>query len=162
MFQGFTPPVFVEHLGDAVEDTIGTGLIGEAVVHGPGPSAHLPESPFQDIGGADGFPPLRRKVIEMQAVKEVLFHALHGPFLFHPPSGLPALEAFDGLFAVLGGEDELGFLETMSLVNLSDLYRHVAPFMSDTALHFDKRVDGFQGLDQAGVAIGNDELQVLA
>ena len=56
MFQGLTPPVFVEHLGYAIQDAVGTGLIGEAVVHGPGAPAHLPESPLQDIGGPDGFP----------------------------------------------------------------------------------------------------------
>jgi hypothetical protein len=33
--------------------------------------AHLPESPLQNIAGADGFLPLRRKIIKMQAVKEV-------------------------------------------------------------------------------------------
>jgi hypothetical protein len=43
-------PVFVEHLGYAIQDTIRTGLIGETVVHGPGAPTHLPESPFQDIG----------------------------------------------------------------------------------------------------------------
>jgi hypothetical protein len=41
---------------------------GETVVHGPGAPAHLPESPFQDIGGADGFPALWRKVIKVHAV----------------------------------------------------------------------------------------------
>jgi len=54
----------VEHLGYALQDTIRTGLIGETVVHGPGAPAHLPESPFQDIGGANGFPGLWRKVIK--------------------------------------------------------------------------------------------------
>jgi hypothetical protein len=33
--------------------------------------------------------------------------------------------------------------------------------MSDTALHFDTRVDGLQGLDQTGVAVGNDKFQVF-
>jgi hypothetical protein len=51
-----------------MQDTIRTGLIGETVVHGPGAPAHLPESPFHDIGGADGFPALWRKVIKVQAV----------------------------------------------------------------------------------------------
>jgi hypothetical protein len=64
----YPPPVFVEHLGYALQDTIRTGLIGETVVHGPGTPAHLPESPLQDIGGADGFPALWRKVIKVQAV----------------------------------------------------------------------------------------------
>ena len=41
---------------------------GETVVHGPDTPAHLPESPFQDIGGADGFPALWRKVIKVQSV----------------------------------------------------------------------------------------------
>jgi hypothetical protein len=36
--------------------------------------AHLPESPFQDISGADGFPALWRKVIKVQAVKEIFLH----------------------------------------------------------------------------------------
>jgi len=60
LFQGFTSPVFVEHLGYAIQDTIRTGLIGETVVHGPGAPAHLPESPFQDIGGADGVAQLQK------------------------------------------------------------------------------------------------------
>jgi len=65
LFQGFTPPVFIEHLGDAMQDTVGAGLVGETVVHGSGAPAHLPESPLQDIGGADRLPPLRRKIIKM-------------------------------------------------------------------------------------------------
>ena len=161
MFQGHTPPVLVEHLGDAVEDAMGAGLIGETVVHGPGPSAHLPGSPLQDIGGADGFPALWRKVIKMQAVKEIFLHALHRPFFLYLPPGFPGLEALEGLFAAVGREDELGFLQAMSLVNLPDLHRHVAQLMSDTALHFDGRIDGRQGLDEAGVAVGNDELEVF-
>ena len=60
--------VFVEHLGYAIQDTIRTGPIGETVVHGSGAPAHLPESPFRDIGGADGLPALWRKVIKVQAV----------------------------------------------------------------------------------------------
>ncbi len=52
---GFIPPVFVEHLGYAILDTIRTDLIGETLVHGPGAPAHPAESPFQNIGGADGF-----------------------------------------------------------------------------------------------------------
>jgi hypothetical protein len=64
-------------LGYARQDTIRTGLIGETVVHGPGGPALLPESPIQDIGGADGFPALWRKIIKAQAVKEIFLHALH-------------------------------------------------------------------------------------
>ena len=68
LVSGFYPPVSVDHFGYAIQDTIRTGLIGETVVHGPGAPAHLPESPFQDIGGADGFPALWRKVIKVHAV----------------------------------------------------------------------------------------------
>ena len=53
LVSGFKPPVLVEHLGFALQDTIRTGLMGETVVHGTGAPAHLPEIPFQDIGGAD-------------------------------------------------------------------------------------------------------------
>jgi hypothetical protein len=66
---GFYPsPVFVEHLVYARQDTLRTGLLGETVVHGPGAPAHLPESPFQDIGGADGFPVLWRKAIKAPVI----------------------------------------------------------------------------------------------
>ena len=108
MFQGFTPPVLVEHLGDAIHDTIRAGLISETVIHGSGAPTHLPKSPLQDIGGANGFPALLRKVIKMQAIKEIFLHALHRPFLLHLPPGLPGLEALEGFFAAVGGEDELG------------------------------------------------------
>ena len=140
------------------QDTVGTGLVGEEVVHGPGAPSPLPEGPLQDTGGADGLPPLQRKIIKMQAVKEVFLYAPDGPFFLHQPPGLLCLEAFDGLFAVLGGENELGFLEAMSLIGLSDFHRHVTHLMSHTALHLDERVDGLQDLQGAGVAIGNDEL----
>ena len=50
----------------------------------------------------------------MQAVKGVFLHAFDCPFLLHQPPGLPGLEALDGFFTVLGGEDELGPFQTMS------------------------------------------------
>ena len=53
------------------------GQVGETVR--PEAPAHLPESPFQDIGGAAEFPALWRKVVKVQAVKESFLHALHRP-----------------------------------------------------------------------------------
>jgi hypothetical protein len=67
-FRVLSSPVFVEHLGYAVQDTIRTGLIGETVVYGPGAPSHVPESPFRDIGGADGFPALWTKVITIHTI----------------------------------------------------------------------------------------------
>ena len=58
----------VEHLGYAIPDTVRTGLIGETVVHGMGAPAHLPESLFQDVVGADGFPALWMKLIKVPTV----------------------------------------------------------------------------------------------
>lgn len=54
---GFTPPVVIEHLANAVHAAIGTGRIGEEIVHRAGAAAHLPRGPLQDIGGPDGLPP---------------------------------------------------------------------------------------------------------
>ena len=78
----------------------------------------------------------------MQAIEEVFLHALDCPFLLHQSPSLPGLEAFDGLFAALGGEDELVRLEAMSLVDLPDLYGYVAHLMGNTGWHLHKRVDG--------------------
>jgi hypothetical protein len=55
----------------AVHDVIRAGLVGEEVVHRVGAAAHLPKGSLQDIGGADGLPPFRKKIIKMQAVKQV-------------------------------------------------------------------------------------------
>ena len=71
MFQGFTPPVLVEQMRDAIHDAVGTGLIGEKVVHGPGAPEHFPESPLQDIGGPDGFPEGQGTGKIMEAVNSV-------------------------------------------------------------------------------------------
>jgi len=46
-FRVLPPPVFVEHLGDAVHDAIGAGFVGEEVIHGPGAPSHLPKGPPQ-------------------------------------------------------------------------------------------------------------------
>ena len=108
MLQGFTPPVFVEHLGDAIHDAVGAGLVGEEVVHGPGAPAHLPEGPLQDVRGPDGFLQDRVKGKIMKAVKEVFFHTPDGSLFFHLPPGLPVFKAFDGLLAAVGGKDQLG------------------------------------------------------
>ena len=64
LFHGFSHPVFVKHLDDAIQEVVGAGLVSESVVHRKDPAAHLPEGPLQDIGGADGFPPLRGKIIK--------------------------------------------------------------------------------------------------
>jgi hypothetical protein len=42
---GFSSPVFVKHVGYALQNTIKTGLMGETVVHGGSGPAHLPEIP---------------------------------------------------------------------------------------------------------------------
>ena len=52
--------------------------------------------------------------------------------------------------------------ETMSLVGLPDLHRYVAHFMGDAPLPFNERVNAFQGLQDAGIAFRDDELQVFA
>jgi hypothetical protein len=98
----------------------------------------------------------------MQAVKEVLLHAPDFPFLLHWPSGLLGLEAFGDLFSVLSDEDELGLLETMILIGLSGLHRHVAHLMSDTALQIDERVIRVQVLQEARVAVANDQLKAFS
>jgi hypothetical protein len=43
LVSGFYPPVFVEHLADAVQDALRTGLVVEEVMHGGGDAP--PEGP---------------------------------------------------------------------------------------------------------------------
>ena len=50
----------------------------------------------------------------------------------------------------------------MSLIDLSNLHRHVAHLRRDAALPFDEGIVSLQGLQEARVAVGNDQLQVLA
>ncbi len=98
----------------------------------------------------------------MEAVNQVFFHAPDGSLFLHLPPGLPVFKAFEGLFTTVGRKDQLGFFEAMSSVHLPDFHRHVAHLVSDAALPFHEGVDGFQGLQEAWVAVGDDQLQALA
>ena len=97
----------------------------------------------------------------MEAVEKILLRALDSPLLLHTPSGFPFSKASDGLLAVVSCEDKLGLFETVGPVELSDLHCHIEHLVDNTTLPLNQRIDLFQGFEQCGVLIGDNELEFL-
>ena len=145
-----------------MHDPIGTCLIGEEVVHRSSTATHLPKAPLQNIGGPNGLPELLVKIVVVETAEEVLSHAPDSSPFLDKPSGLPALETPEGLLAAACSKDELGLLETVRAIDLSDLYGHIAHLMGHTTLPFDEGIDTLYGLQQGRVSVADNELEALA
>jgi len=64
----FLRPVFIEVLGNPIDNSVTTSFISEDTAHRPGAAAHLSDATFQNVGSAYSFPETLREIIKFQAI----------------------------------------------------------------------------------------------
>ena len=151
-------PILVDAFGYPVEYPLRTLSMREEI-HRPCPPPHLTEGPLQDVGGPYLFPHLFGEGVVVQAVVKVLLQASYRPLFLYLLLFPPGLEPSDGF--PLGGsvEDGLGFGHAGPEMYPSELNGHVPELVHYAALHLEEGINLLNGLDQARLAIGGNELE---
>src|SRR5713101_1252018 len=74
--EGAVFPLLVEAMEDGVDDAFDAEFVDEAD-HGAGAAAHFHEAAFDDVGGAQFAPQVRRHLKKGQQLGQVLFEVAH-------------------------------------------------------------------------------------